>query len=82
MELPLPVKILIRRSILQKILSYASIYVKIYTGAVVLDPITVGNNSIIGANATIVKNVPENTTIVPAAGRIIKENGNKVNKPF
>ena len=55
-------------------------YVKIHTGAVVLGPITVGENSIIGANATIVKDVPADSVVVPAASYIVKRNGIRVNE--
>lgn len=53
--------------------------VTIYTGAVVLGPITIGDNAIIGANATIVKDIPANSVIAPARNRIILINGEKVN---
>jgi serine O-acetyltransferase len=39
-------------------------------GAKVLGPITVGNNARIGSNAVVVKDVPENATVVGIPGRI------------
>lgn len=36
--------------------------VKIYTGAVVAGPITIGNNVTIGANCVVLKNIPDNST--------------------
>lgn len=56
--------------------------VTICTGAIVLGPIHVGDGSVIGANATIVKDVPANSVIVPAKQRMIKLNGNSVNLIF
>lgn len=52
--------------------------VRICTGAVVLGPISIGDNAVIGANATVVKDVPANCTVVPAASYIVKNNGASV----
>ena len=41
--------------------------VVIGAGAQVLGPITVGKNAKVGANATVVKDVPQNTTVIGAA---------------
>lgn len=38
--------------------------VVIGAGAQVLGPITVGKNAKVGANATVVKDVPQNTTVI------------------
>lgn len=54
--------------------------VQITTSSVVLGNITIGQNSIIGANTTVTKNVPENCTVVGNQGMIVKENGNKILK--
>ena len=56
--------------------------VTICTGAIVLGPIHIGDGSVIGANATIVKDVPANSVIIPAKQRMIKLNGNPVNLAF
>lgn len=40
------------------------------TGAVVLGDITIGDNVKIGANATVVKDLPECVTVVPAQCRM------------
>lgn len=45
--------------------------VKIFTGACVLGDITVGNNSIIGANAVVLKDVPDNCMALGVPARII-----------
>ncbi|GEO05999.1 serine acetyltransferase [Adhaeribacter aerolatus] len=53
--------------------------VKVYVGAKVLGKITIGENSIIGANAVIVKNVPPNCTVVGVyPAYIVKQDGKKV----
>ncbi|MFJ7552486.1 serine O-acetyltransferase [Bacillus thuringiensis] len=52
--------------------------VLISSGAKVFGDITIGNNSKIGANCVVAKNVPENCTVVGIPGRIIKQNGEKV----
>ena len=41
--------------------------VVIGAGAQVLGPITVGKNAKVGANATVVKDVPQNTTVIGTA---------------
>ena len=48
------------------------------TGAKILGNITLGNNSYIGANAVVVKDVPVNSTIVGVPGRITKQDGKKI----
>lgn len=53
--------------------------VSIKAGAKVLRKITVGNNVIIGANAVVVKDVPDNCTVVGIPAYIIKKEGKKVN---
>ncbi|MFH1269704.1 MAG: serine O-acetyltransferase EpsC [Candidatus Omnitrophota bacterium] len=52
--------------------------VVIGTGAKVLGNITVGDNSYIGANAVVIKDVPPNSTIVGVPGRITKQDGKKI----
>ncbi len=52
--------------------------VTISAGAKVLGGITIGNNSIVGANAVVVKNVPENCVVIGVPAYIIKRNGVKV----
>lgn len=52
----------------------------IYAGAIVIGNITIGNNSIIGAGAVVTKNVPENAVVVGNPARIIKLNGERVDK--
>ncbi len=52
--------------------------VVIGTGAKVLGNITVGDNSYVGANAVVIKDVPANSTIVGVPGRITKQDGKKI----
>ena len=56
--------------------------VSVWAHAVVLGDIHIGDNSQIGAGAVVVKNVPENSIVVPPKSVIIKENGNRVNIPL
>lgn len=46
--------------------------VSICTGAVVIGDIVVGNGAMVGANATVVKDVPDNAIVAGGAARIIK----------
>ena len=52
--------------------------VVIGTGAKVLGNITIGDNSYIGANAVVIKDVPANSTVVGIPGRITKQEGRKL----
>lgn len=52
--------------------------VVIGTGAKVLGNITIGDNSYIGANAVVIKDVPPNSTVVGVPGRITKQEGKKI----
>lgn len=47
-------------------------------GAKVLGNITVGENSYIGSNAVVIKDVPQNSTVVGVPGRITKQEGRKI----
>jgi serine O-acetyltransferase len=47
-------------------------------GAKVLGNITVGDNSYIGANAVVIKDVPANSTVVGVPGRITQQDGKKI----
>lgn len=46
--------------------------VEISTGSKVLGPIHIGNNAVIGANAVVIKDVPENAIVAGVPARIIK----------
>ncbi|MFA5059644.1 MAG: serine O-acetyltransferase EpsC [Candidatus Omnitrophota bacterium] len=48
------------------------------TGAKVLGNITIGDNSYIGANAVVLRDVPSNSTVVGVPGRVTKQDGKKI----
>ena len=52
--------------------------VVIGTGAKVLGNIIIGDNSYIGANAVVIKDVPPNSTVVGVPGRVTKQDGKKI----
>jgi serine O-acetyltransferase len=53
--------------------------VLIGTGAIILGPITIGSNVKIGADTTIImKDVPDNSTVVGTPGKLVRLNGKKV----
>src|SRR5690625_203228 len=52
----------------------------IATGAKVLGAITVGENSKIGGGSVVLKDVPDNSTVVGIPGRIVKQNGKRVSQ--
>jgi len=49
-------------------------------GAKILGNILIGDNSYIGANAVVIKDVPANSTVVGIPGRITKQDGQKIDK--
>jgi serine O-acetyltransferase len=52
--------------------------VVIGAGAKVLGNIKVGDNSYIGSNAVVIKDVPPNSTVVGVPGRITRQDGKKI----
>ena len=52
----------------------------ISAGAKVIGDVTIGNNSIVGAQTVVLANVPANCTVVGVPAFIVKENGIRVNK--
>ena len=55
--------------------------VLISTGAKVLGPFKVGDNSRIGANAVVLQEVPPNSTVVGVKARVVKIDGQRVTAP-
>ncbi len=53
-------------------------HVVIGAGAKILGNITVGDNSYIGANAVVLRDVPANSTVVGVPGHITKQDGKKI----
>jgi serine O-acetyltransferase len=47
--------------------------VSVGAGAVILGPVKVGSNSVIGANAVVTKDVPENVIVGGVPAQIIKD---------
>lgn len=54
--------------------------VTINAGAKVIGNVHIGDNSIIGANAVVVKDVPSNCTVVGVPAYIIKKDGIRINE--
>ncbi|MDF2631443.1 MAG: hypothetical protein K0Q85_39 [Caproiciproducens sp.] len=52
--------------------------VRITAGAVVIGKVNIGENSVIGANSSVTKDIPPNCTVVGNPGYIVKKNGIKV----
>ena len=51
--------------------------VEIHAGARIIGPVRIGDNSIIGTNAVVIKDVPANCVVAGIPAEIIKENINK-----
>lgn len=58
-------------------LPYIGNNVKIFTGAVVLGDITIGDNAVIGACSVVLKSVPSNSVVVGNPARIVKREGKR-----
>ncbi len=54
--------------------------VLISTGAKVLGSITIGENSKIGGGSVVLKDVPPNSTVVGIPGRVVVQDGKRVNR--
>jgi len=54
--------------------------VSINAGAKIIGNVIMGNGSVAGANSVVVKNVPENCTVVGVPAYIIRRNGKRVRK--
>ena len=54
--------------------------VMIRPGAKIFGELTIGDNSIIGANAVVMKDVPPNCTVVGRPARIVRRNGQRVDE--
>jgi len=50
----------------------------VYAGAKILGNVRIGDNSIVGANAVVVRDVPQNCTVVGVPAYIVRRNGVKV----
>ncbi|ACK98051.1 serine acetyltransferase [Bacillus cereus G9842] len=42
------------------------------TGAKILGPVSIGNNVVIGANAVVLKDIPDNCMVVGIPAKIVK----------
>lgn len=51
--------------------------VMVHSGAVIVGNITIGNNTTIGANATVLIDVPDNSTVIPSQPQIMRWNSKK-----
>lgn len=56
--------------------------VRVAAGAKICGNITVGDNSTIGLNSVIIKDVPEGSTVIPSPMILIREYDKRVNKTF
>src|SRR5690606_11426801 len=54
--------------------------VVIGSGAKVLGSFTVGDNSFVGANAVVLREVPVSSTVVGIPGKLVQRNGVRVDK--
>jgi serine O-acetyltransferase len=51
--------------------------VEIHSGAKIVGPVRIGNNVIVGANAVVTKDIPDNCVVAGIPAKIIKENISK-----
>jgi serine O-acetyltransferase len=55
--------------------------VQIGAGAKIIGPVHIGNRARIGANAVVVKDVPDDATVVGIPARVVRIAGRKVGEP-
>lgn len=56
--------------------------VRVYAGAKVLGPITIGHDTRIGANAVVLKDAPPGCTLVGVPARIVRRGNERVDEPL
>ncbi|WP_278812302.1 serine O-acetyltransferase [Leyella stercorea] len=56
--------------------------VVMYAGAKVVGKIKIGNNVVIGANAVVVEDIPDNAVVVGVPGKVVSLNASKITKYF
>lgn len=49
-------------------------------GGVIIGPVRIGNNVQIGANAVVVKDIPDDCVVIGIPAKIIKRNGVRVDE--
>lgn len=56
--------------------------VVMYAGAKVVGKIKIGNNIVIGANAVVLEDVPDNAVVVGVPGKVVSLNASKITQYF
>lgn len=56
--------------------------VTVHAGAKIVGDVQVGDDVRIGANAVVVKYVPDRVTVVGVPGRIVRRNGQRCDEPL
>lgn len=56
--------------------------VQVFAGAKVIGAVTIGDNSAVGANAVVVKDVPPNCVVAGVPARIVRRDGVRVDEPL
>ncbi len=52
--------------------------VMVSAGASILGPVTIGEHSKIGAGSVVLKDIPPHSTVVGVPGRVVRQNGKKI----
>jgi len=52
--------------------------VSVYTGAIIIGDIKIGDNCVVGAGSVVVKDIPDNCVVVGNPARIVKKDGKRV----
>lgn len=56
--------------------------VHVSAGAKILGPVRIGKNAHVGANAVVLHDVPDNSTVVGIPARLVRIDGKKINIPL
>lgn len=57
-------------------------HVVMYAGSKIVGKVTVGNNVVIGANAVVVKDVPDNAVVVGVPAKVVSYKASKITQYF
>lgn len=56
--------------------------VLLFAGAKIIGNVNIGNNVVVGANAVVTHDVPDNAVVVGIPAKVINYNGKEINKMY
>lgn len=56
--------------------------VVMYAGSKIVGKVNIGNNVVIGANAVVINDIPDNAVVVGIPGKVVSFNASKITQYF